>query len=53
MISHEFADDVRAFRDRNGAAAVAGRARTRFADGTIVEADFQDNAVAQYRIIQA
>lgn len=53
MLAHEFAGDVHSFRDRNGVAAVAGKARTRFADGTVVEADFQDNAVAQYRIIQA
>ena len=53
MLSHEFIGDVHAFRDRNGVAAFAGRARTRFADGTVVEAEFTDNFTARRWIIQA
>lgn len=52
MLSHEFVGEVRSFKDPDGLAAIAGKVRTSFADGTVVEAEFHDNSNAQYRIIQ-
>ncbi|MPN58958.1 hypothetical protein SDC9_206674 [bioreactor metagenome] len=50
LLSHEFIGPIRSFRDSDGKAAFAGKVRTRYADGIIVEADFFDNKHAQYRI---
>ncbi len=51
LLSHEFIGPVRSFRDSDGKAAFTGKVRTRYADGTSVEAEFADNRHAQYRIL--
>lgn len=50
LISHEYLGPVRSYLDSDGIPAIAGKARTRYADGTTVEAEFSGRKQAEYRI---
>ncbi len=50
MISHEFIGEVRSYLDADGIPAMDGKVRTKYADGTMVEAEFTGRKQAKYKI---